>query len=83
MGVNAVELTHSLREIGIGSLDDTVIVVRHLAIDVAAPVETSANRAEHGEPIRAVLLFPIDDFASITARGDMIEPIPLPTSLAF
>jgi hypothetical protein len=42
-------------------------MVGHLAIGVAAPVETAAYLAENGEPIRAVLIVAIDRLAPITA----------------
>ena len=41
---------------------------------MAAPVETAAHRAEHGEPIRAVLSVAIDRLPSIAARGHVIQP---------
>ena len=72
--VDAVELTHPFGEVGIGRLDDEVIVVRHLAIGMAAPVEPAAHIAEHREPRHAVLIVVIDRLAPITARGDVIEP---------
>jgi hypothetical protein len=41
---------------------------------MAAPVETAAHRAEHGEPIRAVLSVAIDRLPPIAARGHVIQP---------
>jgi hypothetical protein len=72
LGVDAVELPHALGEVGIRRLDDEVIMAGHLAIGVAAPVETDAYLAEQGDPIRAVLIVVVDRLATITARGDVI-----------
>jgi hypothetical protein len=74
LGVDAVELAHPPGEVGIGRLDDNVIMVGHLAVGVAAPVESAADLAQHHKPIRPVLIVAIDRLAPITARGHMIEP---------
>lgn len=50
------------------------MMIGHLAIGVTAPVETAAHRAEHGEPIRAVLSVAKDRFTPIAARGHVIQP---------
>ena len=67
MGVDAVELAHPLGEGGIRRFDDTVIMLGHLAIGVAAPVETAADRAQYCEPFQAVLSVAIDRLAPIAA----------------
>ena len=43
------------------------IMIGHLAIGVAAPVETAADRAQHDEPFQAVLSVAIDRLAPIAA----------------
>ena len=43
------------------------IMIGHLAIGVAAPVETAAELAQHGEPFQAVLSVTIDRLAQIAA----------------
>ena len=73
MGVDGVELTHTLGKIGIRGLNDEVIMVGHLAIGVAEPVETAAHLAQGGEPIGAVLVVAIDRLAPIAARRYVIE----------
>jgi hypothetical protein len=73
LGGDAVELTHPLQEVGI-RLDDEVIMIGHLAIGVAAPVEAAAHLAQRCEPSRAVLKVAIDRLAPITVRGDVIPP---------
>jgi len=80
LGVDAVELAHPLGKVGVGRLDDEVIMVRHLAVCVATPGETGASRAEHAKhakhakPIRAVAIIAIDRLAPIAARRHVIEP---------
>ncbi len=74
LGVDAVDLAHPLGEVGIRCLDDEVIMVRHLAIGVATPVEPAAHLAKNVEPSRAVLIVTIDRLAPITTRGDVIQP---------
>jgi hypothetical protein len=49
-------------------------MVGHLAVSMAAPVETPAYLAQHGEPVHAVLIVAIDRLAPVTARGDVVEP---------
>jgi hypothetical protein len=44
--VNAVQLSHAVRKVGIRSFDDDVVVVGHLAVGMAAPVEPLANLLE-------------------------------------
>jgi len=77
LGVDAVELAHPLGKVGVGRLDDEVIMVRHLAVCAATPGETGAYRAEHAKhakPIRAVAIIAIDRLAPIAARRHVIEP---------
>jgi len=74
LGVDAVELTHPLGEVRIRRLDDEVIVVGHLAIGVAARIETAAHLTKDGEPLRPVQIVATDRLAPITVPGDVIEP---------
>ncbi|NEV65168.1 hypothetical protein G3446_25580 [Thiorhodococcus minor] len=70
LGIDAVELPHSPGEVGIGRLDDELIMIAYLAVGVATPVEP----AKQSQPIQAVLIVAIDCLAPITASGHMIEP---------
>jgi hypothetical protein len=74
LGIDTVELTHPLGEVRIRRLYDDVVMLGHLAVSMAAPVETAAHLAQHGEPVHAVLIVAIDRLAPVTARGDVVEP---------
>ena len=74
LGVNTVELTHALGEIRFRRLHHHMVVVGHLAIGVAAPVEAGADLPERREPIDPVLVIAADRLPGIAARRDVIKP---------
>jgi hypothetical protein len=60
-----------------GNLDAfalAVIVVGHLTVRVAAPVEALAHRPEQGEPSCPVLVVTINRLPAIATRSDVIQP---------
>jgi len=73
LGVHTVELAHALGEVTFRCLDDEMIVIGHLAIGVAAPVEAGADVFEQFQPGLAIGISAKDVFASVTARGDVIQ----------
>jgi len=73
LGVNTIQVAHAFREIGFGRFDDQMIVIAHLAIGVAYPVESLANLAECFQPRHAIFIRAIDVLAPITSGSDVIE----------
>jgi hypothetical protein len=73
LGVTAVELLHSGRELGDGRLDDEVVVAGHQAERVHAPVLLAHDEAEEAEKGAAVLGIPVDGDPAGTSRCD-VEP---------
>lgn len=51
LGVNAIELAHSLCQIRFGCFDQQVVVITHLAPRVTRPVEALANLGKHPKPV--------------------------------
>jgi hypothetical protein len=51
LGVNAIELAHSLCQIRFRCFDQQVVVIAHLAPCMASPVEALANLGKHPKPV--------------------------------
>ena len=73
LGIDAVELAHAAREIGLGRLDDQMVVVGHLAPDVTAPTEPLAHDGEDVEESAPVVVVEEDVVTRVAPRGEMIE----------
>lgn len=72
--VHAVELAHPLGEIGLGRLDQDVIVIAHLAPGMAGPIETRTDIREHYQPDLSIRISQVNVFPPIPTRGDVIQP---------
>jgi len=75
LGVHTVQLAHALGQVGLRHLDDPMVMVRHLAVGMAAPVEALTHLAEEIQPSGAVRIVMINGLAPITAGGDMVVSI--------
>ena len=71
--INAVQLSHAVRKVGIRSFDDDVVVVGHLAVGMAAPVEPLANLLEQRLPVLAVAVVVEDILTAIASRCHVVE----------
>jgi hypothetical protein len=72
-GISAVEPVHSAGEIGLGGLDDEVIVICHQYPGGDAPTETLYGLAEEGEKHRAINVVAEDGPLFIAAGSDVIK----------
>jgi hypothetical protein len=75
LGVAAVEALEACRHLCDGRLDDEVVVVRHQAKGVQAPVVLPDDRAEQPEERAAVVLVAVDPDLSGAPRGDVEEAV--------
>ena len=73
LGINAIKLSHSLRQVSIRGFDDQVIVIVHQAIGVANPVEALVNVSESAEKQFAVAIFLKNGFTIISSRCDVVK----------
>jgi hypothetical protein len=73
--VDAVEPTHSVRELLTGGLDDEVVVVSHQAEGMARPAEASDDVLEHAQEGAAIVGVAVDEDPSGAARGDVEEAV--------
>ena len=71
--IHAIELSHPLRQTGFWGLHYEVVVVSHLAIGMAAPIELLADILEYREPLRPVVFVKVDVLTTIATRGHMVE----------
>jgi hypothetical protein len=72
--VDTIQLAQNFGQVRLRRLDDGVLMVRHLAVGMAAPVEPLTHVAEEVEPSSAVYIVTIDGLTPIAARGDVVEP---------
>ena len=71
--IDAIQLAHALGEIGIRRLDQHMIVVGHLAIGMAHPVEPLANFGERFKPRDTIFVGKEYVLAPVPARSDVVE----------
>ena len=69
LGVDPVELAHACGQIGLGSFEQQVVMVAHLAPGVAHPVEASADLPQHFQPGFAIGIPQIDILPPVATRG--------------
>jgi hypothetical protein len=71
--IDAVQVSHAVRKIGIRCFDDDVVLVGHLSAGMAAPVESLANLLEQRQPVLAVAGVVEDVLTAIAARCHVVE----------
>ena len=71
--VDAIELAHARRQIGLGCFDQQMVVVRHLAPGMDGPIEALATLCEGGQPEFTVGVVQKNILTTITARSDVIK----------
>jgi len=73
LGVPAVEAPHPAREIGHGSLQQQVEVVRHEAVRVEAPLVAPDDLSQPVEEEEAVPVVEEDRLTGVASRRDVVE----------
>lgn len=73
LGVDAVKLTHSTRQIGLRRFNEGVIMVWHQAVGMAAPVVTCDDISQNRKERESILVVQEDVLASVAAAGDVIN----------
>src|SRR2546430_2267625 len=73
LGINTIELPHSLRQVSIRCFNHQVIVVVHQAIAVANPVEPLGDPSQSVQKQFSVAIDLEDRFAIISAGGDVVK----------
>lgn len=69
--VNAIQLAHASRQVGLGRFDHQVI--GHLASGMDRPVEALATLSERGQLLRAIGVVVINVFTPIPTRSHVIQ----------
>ncbi len=75
LGIYAVQLTHPFRQIGIGCLDQQVIVIGHQTIGMADPPEALAGHGQDSHERRPVVVHIAEEDAAplVVPRRDVVE----------
>src|SRR6056297_1469336 len=73
LGVDAIDLTHALRQGGAQGFDQQVVVIRHLAPRPNAPIEALTNPTQIVDEGMAVSFVEKDIALRIAPRHDVIE----------
>src|SRR3972149_40239 len=73
LGVEAVEMAHSLREVSLRCFDYQVIVVVHQTVGVAQPVKTVDHLAHDLQERFAIAIVIEDIFSGVTSGGHMVN----------
>jgi hypothetical protein len=71
-GIGAVEIAHAVREVGLRSLDDQVVVVSHQAADVDAPAVAPPDATQDVEEDDAIPVVHDDRRLVVPARRDVV-----------
>lgn len=67
-----IELSDSLRKVGVRCLDEQMVVAGHQAIRVHHPVEARGHRGQHVEELHAIGVILVDRLTTIAARGHVV-----------
>lgn len=73
MRVNAIQLAHASRQVGLGRFDHQVVMIGHLALGMDRPVEALATLSERGQLLRAIGVVVINVFTPIPTRSHVIQ----------
>ena len=73
LGIDTVQLPHSLREIPVGRLNHKVVMISHQTIGVTDPIEVPDHSFQDFQKPHPVGVILINRFPSITSGSDMIE----------
>jgi len=73
LGVHPVQMSHPTGQIGIGSLDEQMVVVLHQAVGVTSPVESSNDVPENLQKGEPILVVEKDRLSRIPASRDVIH----------
>ena len=60
MGIDAIELAHTLRQIAIRDFQEKVLAVIHLTVGVDDPVKAFADSPQEIKPLFTVYVFEVD-----------------------
>jgi len=71
--VASVQVAHAVREIGLGRLDDQVIVVAHQAADVHEPPVAPRDAPDQVDEERTVVVVQEDRAAVVPPCRDVVE----------
>lgn len=73
LGVHPIQLSHPTGQIGVGSLDEQMVVVLHQAVGVTSPVESSNDVPENLQKGKPILVVEKDRLSRIPASRDVIH----------
>jgi hypothetical protein len=73
LGIDAIELAHSPRQIRPRGLDEEVVVVRHQAVGMAAPAITPDHLGEGVQKEVPVVVVPKGRLSGVPSGGEMID----------
>ncbi len=73
LSIDAIELAHACGEVAVGGFDEQVVVVTHLTVGVADPVEAFADVPQHIQPQIPIFLFEVDILPPVATLGDVVE----------
>jgi hypothetical protein len=73
LGVEAIELTHALRQVGLGGIDKEMVVVGHQTVGMAPPAVAVDHFAKHIEESARIGVVQKDRGAGVPARGHVVE----------
>jgi len=73
--VDPVELPHSTRQIGLGRLNQQMIVFDHQTIGMAEPTEATNHLAEGAQPGLTTRIGPDGAVLRIPAAGEMVDRV--------
>ena len=73
LGVDAVQVPHSARQVALGGLEQQVEMIRHLAIRMHGEIESHASLAQHGHPGAPIVVILEDGRKPVAACSDVVE----------
>lgn len=73
LGVDAVEVAHTLGEVGLRGFHQEMIVVTHQTVGMHPPVKSLSRAGQHVQAALSVSVVRIDRLLAVAPRGDVVE----------
>lgn len=73
LGVRTVAWAPAARQVPVRGPEHDMLMVSHLAVSLAAPIELAANLAQPGELVLSVLVIVVNLLPSVATCGDVVK----------
>ena len=73
LGVNAVDVTHHSRQVGLARMQHQMVVVAHQAVREQFSIEALERQGQHIKMQHAIFVVAINRLSAVTTRRDVMD----------